>query len=283
MILIADSGSTKTDWCAADGNSLLRITTKGMNPFFQTEDEIADEIGQTLLPALGGRSIDRVYFYGAGCTPEKAPLVAEAIGRHMAGAQVSVGSDMLGAARALCGTQPGIACILGTGSNSCYYNGREIESNVSPLGFILGDEGSGAVLGKLLAGNILKNQTTPEIKEKFLAQTGLTPAVIIDRVYRQPFPNRFLASLAPFISENIAEPSIHSMVLDSFISFVRRNVMQYDWQSHPVHFTGSVAWHFRDILLQAAQATGIHTGNIVQSPMQGLVEYHTATHSQQQP
>ena len=167
MILIADSGSTKTDWCLVEhGEVLQQIFTKGTNPFFQSEEEISNEIAANLLPQL---------------------------------------KTMLAAARGLCGHRAGIACIMGTGSNSCYYDGEKIVQNVSPLGFILGDEGSGACLGKLLVGDILKNQMTPELKEKFLSQFNLTPADIIDRVYRKPFPNRFLASLSPFLAQNLNE------------------------------------------------------------------------------
>ena len=182
---------------------------------------------------------------------------------------------MLAAARGLCGHEAGIVCILGTGSNSCFYNGKEIVNNVSPLGFILGDEGSGAVLGKLLVGDILKNQLSPAVKEAFLKQFDLTAPEIIDRVYRQPFPNRFLASLSPFIAQHLEEPGIRRLVLNSFIAFLRRNVMQYDYAQYPAHFIGSVAYCYREILQEAAQETGVNIGKILQSPMEGLIRYHT--------
>ena len=155
---------------------------------------------------------------------------------------------MLAAARGLCGREAGITCILGTGSNSCFYDGKEIVNHISPLGFILGDEGSGAVLGKLLVGDILKNQLSPAIKEAFLKQFDLTVPEIIDRVYRQPFPNRFLASLSPFIAQHLEEPGIRQLVLGSFIAFLRRNVMQYDYTQYPAHFIGSVAHCYKEIL-----------------------------------
>ena len=197
MILIADSGSTKTDWCVVENGVLLQqIFTKGTNPFFQSEEEISNEIATALLPQLKTSELDAVYFYGAGCGfPDKISMVHRAITKHLSVKnEVEVNTDMLAAARGLCGHDSGIACIMGTGSNSCYYDGKSIVTNVSPLGFILGDEGSGACLGKLLVGDILKNQMTPELKEKFLKQFDLTPADIIDRVYRKPFPNRFLAA-----------------------------------------------------------------------------------------
>ena len=163
---------------------------------------------------------------------------------------------------------------MGTGSNSCYYDGKQIVSNVSPLGFILGDEGSGAVLGKLLVGDILKNQMTPELKEKFLTQFNLTPADIIDRVYRKPFPNRFLASLTPFLSAHRQRAEIHALLLSCFTDFFKRNVMLYEYAGCPVHFIGSIAWHFRAEVKEAADALGIQVGKIIKSPMEGLINYH---------
>ena len=241
MILIADSGSTKTDWCVIlNGTPIKRIGTKGLNPFFQSEEEIQQELTHSLLPQLPEGTINSVYFYGAGCTPEKAPVLRRAIADSLPiVGNIKAYSDMLAAARGLCGHEAGIACVLGTGSNSCFYDGKEIVNNISPLGFILGDEGSGAVLGKLLVGDILKNQLSPAIKEAFLKQFDLTAPEIIDRVYRQPFPNRFLASLSPFIAQHLEEPGIRQLVLGSFIAFFRRNVMQYDYTQYPAHFIGS--------------------------------------------
>lgn len=277
MILIADSGSTKTNWClAGEEGAIRRIDTVGINPYFQTEDEIASIVENHLARHLQGMRPDAIYFYGAGCAfDDKIDMVKNAITRHIATKHIEIGSDMLGAARALCGHRPGIACILGTGSNSCYYDGNRIMDNVSPLGFILGDEGSGAHLGKTLTGDLLKNQMTPQLKEQFLESLGLTPAEIIDRVYRRPFPNRFLASMSPFIAAHIDQPCIRKMVHDSFMAFIRRNVMQYDYTHHTVHFTGSIASHYREILEEVCREMHISTGTIVQSPMNGLIEYHT--------
>lgn len=276
MILIADSGSTKTDWCVVlEGTPIKRITTKGINPFFQSEEEIQQELTISLFPQLPEGTVNSVYFYGAGCTPEKAPILRRAIADSLSVVgNIKAHSDMLAAARGLCGHEAGIACILGTGSNSCFYNGEDIVNNISPLGFILGDEGSGAVLGKLLVGDILKNQLSPAIKEAFLKQFDLTAPEIIDRVYRQPFPNRFLASLSPFIAQHLEEPTIRALVFNSFTAFLRRNVMQYDYEKYPVHFIGSVAACYKEILQEAALETGIRIGKILQSPMEGLIQYH---------
>jgi N-acetylglucosamine kinase-like BadF-type ATPase len=182
---------------------------------------------------------------------------------------------MMGAARALCGRQPGIACILGTGSNSCYYNGMNIISNISPLGYILGDEGSGAVMGKKFMGDLLKNQLPGEIKEQFFSQYPLEPNEIVQKVYKAPFPNRFLAQFTHFIHEHIHEPTLSNLVRNSFIDFFQRNIKQYPEAAHlPVHFTGSIAYYFSSLLKEAAEHTGFRTGVITQSPMEGLLNYH---------
>ncbi len=278
MTIIADSGSTKTDWIMMsqlDGGTSSILTTSGINPYFQTEEEITRVLTEEFLPELCEVvTTTAVHFYGAGCAFDKVDLMRRILQHHLPNATVEVGSDMLGAARGLCGHQPGIACILGTGSNSCHFDGEEIVSNVSPLGFILGDEGSGGSMGKLLVGDLLKNQLAPGLKEKFLQQYRLTPADIIERVYRKPFPNRFLASLSPFLAENLHEPDIHRLVLSSFESFIRRNVMQYDYRNTPVHFTGSIAYYYKEVLKEAAARTGIRLGTIARSPIEGLARYH---------
>lgn len=274
MILIADSGSTKTDWIV-EGNS-QPIHTPGINPFFQTTEDIADQIADTLLPQL--KSIDgitAIHFYGAGCTPQKSEIVKTAISFHFPQIQrLEVESDLLGAARALCGKESGIACILGTGSNSCEYNGQQITANISPLGFILGDEGSGASLGKRFVSDCLKHQLPTDICDGFLEEYHLTQTEIIDKVYRQPFPNRFLASFTPYIYRYRHRPEIQSLLQSCFTDFFRRNVMQYNYQENKVHFTGSIAWHFQEDVKAAAKKLNILTGKFIQSPIKGLMEYH---------
>ncbi len=277
MILLADSGSTKTDWGLVENGKLVkRLRTSGMNPFQMSEEAITEEIKTHLVPELPGTVLDEVHFYGAGCTKEKQPIVERALRANLTiNGECEVASDMLGAARGICGHKPGIACILGTGSNSCSYDGKNLVKNVSPLGFILGDEGSGAVLGKLLVGDVLKNQMPEAITKRFFEKYKLTSAEIIDRVYRQPKPNTFLASFVPFLEENIDEPKIYNLVKESFRSFLRRNVMQYDgWQTLPTGFNGSIAKIYKKPLLEAREEEGIHLGRIIQAPMEAMVEYH---------
>lgn len=277
MILLADSGSTKTDWGLVENGKLVkRLRTSGMNPFQMSEEAITEEIKTHLVPELPGTVLDEVHFYGAGCTKEKQPIVERALRANLTiNGECEVASDMLGAARGICGHKPGIACILGTGSNSCSYDGKNLVKNVSPLGFILGDEGSGAVLGKLLVGDVLKNQMPEAITKRFFEKYKLTSAEIIDRVYRQPKPNTFLASFVPFLEVNIDEPKIYNLVKESFRSFLRRNVMQYDgWQTLPIGFNGSIAKIYKKPLLEALEEEGMHLGRIIQAPMEAMVEYH---------
>lgn len=281
MILIADCGSTKIDWCVlADKKVEKQVFTLGMNAVMLTEEEMRGRISNELMPELGGLSakIDSVYFYGAGCiSAEVCGNVASAIKANIPSAtKVEVYSDLLAAARALCGREPGIACIMGTGSNSCLYDGRGIAHNVSPLGYVLGDEGSGAVLGKLFLGDVLKNQLPADVAAKFLEEYNLDLLTIIRRVYREPLGNRFMASVTPFISKHIDVPQIHDMVLDSFKAFFRRNIMQYEgYSEHKVNFIGSIAVYFRPVLEEAAKECGCTIGRILKSPMEGLLAFHS--------
>ncbi len=278
MILLADSGSTKTDWGLVDNGKLIKkLRTSGMNPFQMSEEAITEEIREHLVPELPSTELGEVHFYGAGCTKEKQPIVERALRANLTiSGACEVASDMLGAARAVCGHKPGIACILGTGSNSCSYDGENLVKNVSPLGFILGDEGSGAVLGKLLVGDILKNQMSETLTKRFFEKFHLTSAEIIDHVYRLPKPNTFLASFVPFLEENLEDPQIRRLVKESFRSFLCRNVMQYEgWQTLPIGFNGSIAKIYKQPLLEVLQEENMHPGRIIQTPMEGMVDYHT--------
>ena len=284
MILIADSGSTKVHWClmAANGHT-AEFITDGINPLFQTSDAMRNSICNQLLPQMASMlwagTVSHVFFYGAGCTPEKSPFVEKAIESVFKKAKVFVASDMLGATRGLLGHEKGVACILGTGSNSCLYDGEQIIKNVPSLGFILGDEGSAATLGKRLVSDLLKNQLGDDLKERFLSQYAINQADVIEHVYRQPFPNRWLANLARFCAENIDDPRIHDLVYDHFARFVKRNISQYytteeQKQSMPVGFVGPIAFYYRPVLEQVMSDYGFRVGQILQDPIPGLVEYH---------
>lgn len=276
MILIADSGSTKTDWCLLGERRYRKdIATKGLNPFQLTGEELGYELATALIPQLPVVELEEVYFYGAGCIYDKVAVMQRVLHSQLRIVKhCEVNTDMLAVARGLCGHAPGIACIIGTGSNSCFYNGEEITKNVSSLGYILGDEGSGAVLGRLFISDLFKNQLGEELKQEFQEKYCMDVSKVIDKVYREPLPNRFLASFAPFILEHIGEPKVRQLVLDNFEAFFKRNVMQYDYRNYPVQICGSVGWFFRDVLHEAAEGLGIHIGQIEKSPMEGLVKFH---------
>ena len=278
MILIADCGSTKIDWCVLDGKKVLRqFATCGMNAMLMTEEEMSVNIAKDVKPQVEEFKINEIYYYGAGCLGDQVcGNVERALRKSIPAEKIEIASDLLASARALCGDKAGIACILGTGSNSCYYDGKEIKENVSPLGYILGDEGSGASLGKLLVGDVLKNQLPATLCEKFLKEYKLDRMKIIQRVYKQPFANRFLASLSPFLNENIDEPSVHRLVLNAFKSFFVRNIENYsNYKELPINFVGSIALYYRPVLEEAAATFGLKIGTIIKSPMEGLVKYHS--------
>ena len=279
MEIVADSGSTKTTWSVKDLSSgqLSTFQTSGINPFYQDEQTIFRMLKSEFETDIG--LVNKIHFYGAGCAnPEVNKVVKTAMNQFFGCDQIEVESDLLAAARALCQHEPGIACILGTGSNSCYYNGSRIEKQVSPLGFILGDEGSGAVIGKRLLADILKHQLPEHIIHSFFGYYKTTQAEIMDNIYRQPFPNRYAARFTRFISDNPDEPSLNELVTQEFGLFFRRNVLQYPQASElPVHFTGSIAWHFQDLLIEVAKSHQLHLGKIIQAPMDGLLTYHQFT------
>ncbi|MCF0196310.1 MAG: ATPase [Bacteroidaceae bacterium] len=279
MVLIADSGSSKTDWILAGGkDGILEIRTQGINPVRDDQDAILRLMRDELMPALPhGIDIPAIHFFGAGCVSPFSQSVTDSLATLFPHADIHVGSDLLGAAIALCGDQPGIACILGTGSNSGLYDGTRITQNVPPLGFILGDEGSGAVLGRTLVGNLLKGVFPTHLKDEFLHHFQLTPSDIITRVYRQPQPNRFLASLVPFIALHRDEPSIHQMLVEAFRLFFDRNIRPYGRRDLAVHCVGGIAAEFAAELREAAWHDGYIIGKIIRRPAPQIANFYQNT------
>ena len=292
MILIADSGSTKTDWAIVIGSTQpVVIKTQGINPVHQSREEIVKVLREEFVGVMGStpevqklRSAAiltpefpmAVYFYGSGVRPEMEPLMQSLLKETFPQASViEAHSDLLGAARALCGRNEGIASILGTGANSCLYDGNAIVDHMPALGYILGDEGSGAVLGKrfihVLYGGILSE----EIKQTFERETKLNLAEIIKRVYRDPLANRFLASLSEFISAHLDDAGVRAVVVHNFEDFLRLHIKSYNRNDLPVSFVGSVAWHYQDELKEAAEHLNFHIGTILKTPMAGLIRYHS--------
>lgn len=280
-LLIADSGSTKTTWCiASEDSERIILNTGGINPVVQDDTAIHTLLTEELLPQLKSSGllpgqVGGIYFYGAGCLPS----VCERMKNHLRKiipevTAPEVESDLLGAARALCGHSAGIACILGTGSNSCFYNGKEIMRHISPLGYILGDEGSGATLGKHFISNLLKGLLAQELYEAFAGEYGLTEGDIIRKVYREANANRFLASLTIFIHKHRQHPDIHDLVTACFRDFFHRNVDAYGTHDLPVHFTGSIAFHFHEELKEATHDCNYQIGKLIPSPIHDITNFH---------
>lgn len=275
MLLIADSGSTKVAWRAIlDDGSVKSIQTEGINPVFVSKEYIIDVLKEHLLPVLGS-GVKDVYFYGAGVlSDDVAVTLNEAFKAVFPESKCYSASDILAAARALCGHNEGIACIMGTGSNTCFYDGKDVVKNIKAGGFILGDEASGGVLGRKLISDYIKGVLPKEIEEEMDKRYQLDYMKIVDKVYKQPMPSKFLASFSPFINEFRAHPHIDNLLRTSFQEFFLRNIVHYDYKNYEVNLVGSVAFYYQDILKEEAAKFGAKIGKIIQSPIDGLADYH---------
>jgi len=281
ITLIADSGSSKTDWAllvppmGPKPASIVRISTQGINPVHQTDNVIRQILLQELLPHLSIEAVGSVYFYGSGVRPEKEAPMAQLLREALSCAHsVEAHSDLLGAARAMCGHNYGIASILGTGANSCLYDGQRIVQHTNALGYILGDEGSGAVLGKRFLHDLYGGILSENIKADFEKSLKLSLPEVINRVYRQPLANRFLASLAEFIHGHLDEPGVEALVKQNFRDFLRVHIVPYGHEYLPLSFAGSIAHFFKEQLTEVVEAEGYTMGTILRSPIEGLIEYH---------
>jgi N-acetylglucosamine kinase-like BadF-type ATPase len=281
MMIIADSGSTKVDFRVIDDNGRVRkAACGGLNPVYVSSEVIQDALKAEVLP-LSGKKVDSIYFYGAGVIGETADKVRGAFTAVFDYDLIFVESDMLGAARALFGDKAGIACILGTGSNSCSYDGRRIVRNVRSGGFILGDEAGGADLGKRLLKAYIKGLMPAELEKEFEERYRLDYAAIVCKVYREPEPGRFLGSFSPFLEEHLDDPFVKGLLTEAFNDFIKVNLMQYDCHHLDVSFIGSVASVYRDILSKCLDDAGIQLGTIMRSPIEALVQYHTRRRQQE--
>ncbi len=276
--LIADAGSTKTDWALLDDNGALtdRFTTDGINALLSSDKDLEKAFAGVSEIIGPDKEINEIFYYGAGCaTPEVCTRTRNILLNELHARDAMVTTDLLGAARSLLGNNRGIACILGTGSNSCLYDGMAITAQVPSLGFILGDEGSGAALGKRLLKAAFKGELPDMVKEEFLDTYHLSLPDILDKVYCSPAPNKFLGSLVPFLHSRLWNPYVYSLVLEELTSFMIHNVSKYDGaHSLPVCFTGSVACNFEKLLHEAAASQGFSVGKVTASPMEGLIEFH---------
>lgn len=277
MILIADGGSTKTDWrLIKEGREYKQVQTPGFNPYLVGSEEIEALLWKELQPYIDNNAISAVYYYGAGCsTPVKNMIVENAFEKLFPKARIHISHDLLAASHALCGDKEGIAAILGTGSNSCFYDGKDIVDGIFSLGYFFGDEGSGAYLGKQLLIAYLHKELPEEVEKRFKEEYTMSLESILDAVYTKPAPSRFLASFSRFINNNRDLPYIHNMLTEAFRAFYKYQVCCYARHKEvPVHFVGSVAYHYKDILTEVGLEFGIKTGKFIKAPIDGLVEYH---------
>ncbi len=275
-VLIADSGATKCEWCFIEGRKTRTIFTQGISPYFLNIPEIENVMRNELVPQLKKKSPEKIFYYGTGCAaPENAAMVKKAIAKVFADANIQVTHDLAGAARATCGNEKGISCILGTGSSSCYYNGKKIVKISPGLGFILGDEGSGAYLGKKVLQYYLYNTFDEDLRFRFDETYKSNKVEILDHVYRGPLPNRYLAEFTQFLAANRGHYMVENIIEDGLNDFFFTHLNKYNesWK-HPVHFVGGVAHGFQDVIRTLCDGYEFDLGVILKNPMEGLVKYH---------
>jgi N-acetylglucosamine kinase-like BadF-type ATPase len=278
-ILIADSGATKCEWCLLKQGRKKKVDTQGISPYFLDSAQIGQILARELVPALRNESVDQVFYYGTGCKdPDNRQIVQKGIQAVFPKAKIAVTHDLMGAALALCGDSKGIACILGTGSNSGYFDGKKIGKNSPGLGYVLGDEGSGAYLGKKVLQYYLYNTFDEELRYKFDAKYATNNDNILENVYKKPLPNRYLASFTLFLAENRGHYMIENIIEDGLNDFFFSHLCKYreSWKL-PIHFVGGVAHGFRDIIKELCGAYEFELGKILQKPMDGLIKYHSQT------
>lgn len=277
--LIADSGSTKCEWCLLTGEKKKKIFTTGMSPYFLSADQMVELLQKELVKKIKDVTVDEVYYYGTGLgNPDNVVMLKKVLKKVFASAKkIEASIDLLAAARAVCGHEKGIACILGTGSNSCYYNGKKIIKNSPGLGYVLGDEGSGAYLGKKVIQHFLYNTFDEDLMMRFTNQFNVGANEILEHVYKMPQPNRYLASFAIFLAENRGHYMIENIIEDGLNDFFFTHLYKYreSWL-YPISFVGSVAYGFKDVLKNLCATYELELGKVLKQPMDGLVAYHNA-------
>jgi glucosamine kinase len=274
--LIADSGATKAEWVLIHNGKKKNLFTQGISPYFLSREEIVALLKSELVTKLKGAEPDEVYYYGTGCAnPANAKSVKQALKKLFPSAKIEVETDLMAAARAVCGNEKGIACILGTGSNSCYYNGKKIVKNSPGLGYVLGDEGSGAYLGKKVIQYYLYNTFDEDLRARFDAKFVTNSVEILNNVYKNPLPNRYLATFTMFLAENRGHYMIENIIEDGLNDFFFQHLCKYAevWKL-PVSFVGSVADGFKDVIAELCSAYEFELGTILKNPMPGLVRFH---------
>ena len=277
MILISDCGSTKADWkILKSSGEVGHQSTRGFNPFIQNSVTIESMLQEDFDDSLVKKEVKEVFFYGAGCSDNyRCNIVETALQQIFPNAKIKVHHDLLASARALCGTEAGIACILGTGSNSCLYDGIEVIDNVTNIGSLLGDEGSGMHLGKELLRGYFYREMPEEIRTAFEVYCPDGKRGILNKAYDSPAPNVYLASFSKFLSQNSSHPYIQNIVFNCFDEFITRHVLKYDGnQKIKIHFVGSVAFHYKAILDVVLASHSLTLGKVIKKPIDSLVAFH---------
>lgn len=282
MILIADGGATKTEWCLLSASGNKKIKTQGISPYFLNAEQIAELLRMQLLPDVDEPgTVSEIHYYGTGCTaPQTSKVIADALENLFPRARIQVSYDLVGAAHALCGNDAGIACILGTGSSSGYYNGKEIEKNIPGLGYVLGDEGSGAYFGKMFATQYLYGKIDAELANSFEHELALTTDTLLYKIYSEPFANRFLASFSFFLNKNREHPQVSNILKNGMNDFFEIHLSTYPQRHNvPVHFTGSISVIYRDIIEQLCLEHNFTCGGIIKDPIDGLADFYLGRYS----
>ena len=274
-ILIADSGATKTDWLFCHNGEKKYVNTPGFNPYFVNVSDITKIIKDAFAP-LNIKEIDQLFFYGADCDGELSQQkISQGLKNYFSINDFHIEGDLLGSARALCGDKSGICCILGTGSNACLYDGEKIIKSVGGLGYILGDEGSGAYLGRLLVRRVLNRRLSDNLLDKFFKEYSLTPALILDQVYSPNRSSHFLSSLAHFLKENSNDSEIREIIQQSFDDFIKEHILILpNYKQHKINSVGSIGFYFKDFFIQSCKNKGLEVGEIIEKPIDLLYQFH---------
>lgn len=275
MILVADSGSTKTDWMGYSPNEQISFSTQGINPYFLNAHDIFKLFSKKKEIAQYASQVKEVYFFGAGCSsPDKVEIISNGISSFFTNAYVAVEHDLMGSAYATCGDKPGLTCILGTGSNISYYDGKELHHGIHGLGYVLGDEGSGTWFGRKLITTYLYNRMPEDLHFEFAKAFQIDKEIVITNVYQKPSPNTYLASFSKFMVDHKDHPFIIKLLQEGFQEFVDTNIKDYsNYKSLDCHFVGSIAFYYQEILREVCLNNQVKVGKILQKPIQGIYNY----------
>ena len=276
IALIADSGATKAEWCLVNNGKKQTLFTQGISPYFLSTDQIAELLSKELAPKIKNVTVEHIFYYGTGCANiENAKSIEKALKKVFPKAKASVNTDLMAAARAVCGRSKGVVANLGTGSFCCFYNGTKMVNQRPGIGYALGDEGSGAYLGRRVIQYYLYETFDEDLRARFDAKYVTTRVEILENVYKKPLPNRYLASFTMFLAENRGHYMIENIIEDCLNDFFFQHLCKYAevWK-YPVNFVGSVAFGFKDVIKQLCDSYEFELGTVLKNPMEGLVEYH---------